>query len=126
MVEDVTGRAKVLDWSGGPSSDSGNSSLLPHAFHRGPMPREELLTQLGASRAAQMVNRHTLGYYVMAVCLALESSVDAASMQPVAQRMEYPTNMTGQMMNMAWRLCAKSLLSDETCEDIVAQLPRLA
>ena len=75
MVEDDTGRVKVLDWSGGPSSDSGNSSLLPRAFHRGPMSREELLTQLGASRAAQMV---TLGYYVMmAVCLAFESSVDA-------------------------------------------------
>ena len=72
MVED-TGCTKVLDWSGGPSSHSGNSSLLPRVFHCGPVPREELLTQLGDSRAVQMVNRHVLGFYVMAVCLAFES-----------------------------------------------------
>ena len=29
MVENDTGHIKVLDWSGGPSSDSGNISLLP-------------------------------------------------------------------------------------------------
>ena len=52
MVEDDTGCTKVLDWSGGPSSDSGNSSLLPRAFHCGPVPREELLTQLGDSRGS--------------------------------------------------------------------------
>ena len=32
-----------------------------------------------------MVNRHVLGFYVMAVCLAFESSVDPSTVQQVAE-----------------------------------------